>query len=80
MRSTRALWVGAASVSGFLLSFGGIVAYWLSGFDGSGCEGDGCALELAAVITWGAVIALLIGATCAFVAFVLTSRRGKVVE
>ena len=67
----RASKVGAAGVGGFLITFGAIVLYWLPSF-GESCSGEECTLEYAAIMTWGIIIGLLVGASCAFVAYILT--------
>jgi hypothetical protein len=70
--------VSAGGVA-FVLTFVAIAGYWAPGprDRSDDCEGDACALELAAVLTWSLVVAVLTGATCAFVAFVLTRRRWR---
>jgi len=61
-----------ASLGGFLATSGAIVLYWGLGEDSSGCSGDGCALEFAAVLSASIGIGLLVGAVSGFVAYVLT--------
>ena len=70
-REYKVVLVGLGS---FLVTFGGIFLYWLSGFDASDCTGEECGLEYAAVVTWGLIVATLIGVACGFVAYVLTGH------
>jgi hypothetical protein len=64
-----------AALCGFVLTFGTFALFtWPSVEECSG-EGSECALAFAAVVTWGIILGLLIGAVAGFVAFVLSSRN-----
>ena len=71
----RASKVGAAGIGGFLITFGAIFLYWRTSFHPDACSGEECALEYAAIVTWGMIIGLLVGASSAFVVYVLTGGR-----
>ena len=73
----RLVWILSAAAVGFVSTFVAIAGYWaLNPRDRSeDCEGDTCVLEVAAVLTWSLVAAMLAGVTCGFVALVLTQRR-----
>ena len=73
----RAFKAGAAGVGGSLITFGAIFLYWRTGFDPEGCGDEECVLEYAAIVTWGVITGVLVGASCAFVAYVLTGRRDR---
>jgi hypothetical protein len=73
----RPLWVGAAALGGFAVTFGAIFLYWYSGRDSTGCSGEECVLEYAAVVTWGIIIGVLLGVSCGFVVYVLTGRSAE---
>jgi ribose/xylose/arabinose/galactoside ABC-type transport system permease subunit len=66
--------IGASAVAGFVATLGAVLLYWWSQFDSNDCVGDECALEWAAVVTLGMVAGTLIGATCGFVVYVLSTR------
>ena len=65
----RALKIVAAALCGFIGTVGTVLLVDWPG--SSECEGETCALELAAVLTWAIVSGLLVGAAVGFVAFVL---------
>ena len=71
----RTLKVVVVGIAGFLATFGGIFFYWRSGYDPNECTGE--CLEGVAVVIWGFNIGILVGVACAFVAYVLTGRRGN---
>lgn len=73
---SRAYQVVLAFLAGFLVTAGSIIGYWFSadGVEDDDCVGSECALEYAAVVTWGVVAGVLIGAVCALAVYAYAGR------
>jgi H+/Cl- antiporter ClcA len=68
--------VAFASLAGFAVAFTAGVLLW--GTDSPGeCEGESCALELAAFLNVAVLLGLVVGAVVGFVTYVAHKARSK---
>jgi hypothetical protein len=73
--------IGGAALGAFVVVFSSILLVWLTSLDEVDCRGDSCALEWAAVVSFGLLVSVLAAAVAGFVVFVgLKARSGRTDE